>query len=86
MRGRPYVSADQPRPALAGPGRQPRYEPGYDGPPRFEGAPRGQGDIPQDELSSYPYGPRGRGPQAVSPYPEDYRTVPDRAREPPGPA
>ena len=76
MRGRPYVSADQPRPALASPGRQPRYEPGYDGPPRFEGAPRGQGDIPQDELSSYPYGPRDRGPQAVSPYPEDYQDRP----------
>ena len=39
MRGRPYVSADQPRPALARPARQPLYEPGYDGPPRFEGAP-----------------------------------------------
>ena len=39
MRGRPYVSGDQPRPALAGPARQPLYEPGYDGPPRFEGAP-----------------------------------------------
>ena len=76
MRGRPYVSADQPRPALASPGRQPRYEPGYDGPPRFEGAPRGHGDIPQDELSSYPYGPRDRGPQAVSPYPEDYQDRP----------
>src|SRR5207248_2537035 len=33
---------------------------------------------PQDELSSYPYGPRGRGPQPASLYPEDY---PDR----PGP-
>ena len=76
MRGRPYVSADQPRPALSGPVRQPRYEPGYDGPPRFEGAPRGHGDIPQDELSSYPYGPRDRGPQAVSPYPEDYQDRP----------
>jgi DMSO/TMAO reductase YedYZ heme-binding membrane subunit len=75
MRGRLYVSADQPRPALAGPNRQPRYEPGYDGPPRFEGAPRGHGDIPQDELSSHPYGPPARRPQAASPYPEDY---PDR--------
>ena len=76
MRGRPYVSADQPRPALAGPARQPLYEPGYDGPPRFEGAPRGHGDIPQDELSSYPYGPRDRRPQAASPYPEDYQDRP----------
>jgi len=75
MRGRPYVSADQPRPALAEPARQPRYEPGYDGPPRFEGAPRGHGDIPQDELSSHPYGSPGCRPQAASPYPEDY---PDR--------
>jgi hypothetical protein len=72
MRGRPYVSGDQPRSALAGPARQPLYEPGYDGPPRFEGAPRGHGDIPQDELSSYPYGPGGGRPQVASPYPEDY--------------
>ena len=77
MRARPYVTADQPRPALAGPARQPLYEPGYDGPPRFEGAPRGHGDIPQDELSSYPYGPQGRRPPSASPYPEDYT---DRAR------
>ena len=73
MRARPYVSAEQPRSALSGPARQPLYEPGYDGPPRFEGAPRGHGDIPQDELSSYPYGPRDRRP--ASPYAEDY---PDR--------
>ena len=70
MRGRPYVTAEQPRPA-----RQPLYEPGYDGPPRFAGAPRGRGDVPQDELSSYPYGPQGRQPQpaparaAISPPP-----------------
>ena len=74
MRARPYVSADQARSELSGPARQPLYEPGYDGPPRFEGAPRGHGDIPQDELSSYPYGPRDRRP--ASPYAEDY---PDRA-------
>ena len=73
VRARPYVSADQARSALSGPARQPLYEPGYDGPPRFEGAPRGHGDIPQDELSSYPYGPRDRRP--ASPYAEDY---PDR--------
>jgi len=76
MRGRPFVSADPPRPALAGPARQPLYEPGYDGPPRFEGAPRGHGDIPQDELSSYPYGPRDGRPQIASPYPEDYAAHP----------
>jgi len=60
MRARPYVTAEQSRPA-----RQPLYEPGYDGPPRFAGAPRGHGDIPQDELSSYPYGPQGGRPQAA---------------------
>jgi DMSO/TMAO reductase YedYZ heme-binding membrane subunit len=56
-------------PSPAGPGRQPLYEPGYDGPPRFEGAPREH--VPQDDLSSYPYpaqnhppsrGDRGSGP------------------------
>jgi DMSO/TMAO reductase YedYZ heme-binding membrane subunit len=40
-------------PYPAAPGRQPLYEPGYDGPPRFEGAPRQY--VPQDDLSSYPY-------------------------------
>jgi len=35
------------------PTRQPRYEPGYDGPPRFEGAPRKH--VSQDDVSSYPY-------------------------------
>ena len=73
MRGRPYVGTDQPRGAVAGPARQPRYEPGYDGPPRFEGAPRGHGDIPQDTLSSYPYEPRGRRAKPVSPYPDDHQ-------------
>ena len=81
LRGRPYLVADQPRSALGGPtgatgparpARQPLYEPGYDGPPRFEGAPRGHGDVPQDELSSYPYGPPGRRPPAAAPYPDDY--------------
>jgi len=58
----PYGAADAWRPALPGPGnagravRQPRYEPGYDGPPRFEGAPRKH--VPQDDVSSYPYGPQ----------------------------
>ena len=51
-------------PALPGPGapgaptRQPRYEPGYDGPPRFEGAPRKH--VPQDDVSTYPYAPPNR--------------------------
>jgi len=85
--GRPYVTADQPRSALAspaiaagtGPARRPLYEPGYDGPPRFEGAPRGHGGVPQDELSSYPYGPQGRRPQSASPYPGDYADRPGPA-------
>ena len=77
LRGRPYLGVDQPRPPLAGPAaaagparpaRQPLYEPGYDGPPRFEGAPRGHGDVPQDELSSYPYRPQGRRSEPASPY------------------
>ena len=77
MRGRPYLGVDQPRSALAGPAptgpvRQPLYEPGYDGPPRFEGAPRGHGDVPADELSSYPYRPPGRRPQSAAPYVDDY--------------
>jgi DMSO/TMAO reductase YedYZ heme-binding membrane subunit len=71
MRGRPYLGVDQSRPS-----RQPLYEPGYDGPPRFEGAPRGHGDVPADELSSYPYGPPGHRQQAAAPYVDDY---PDRA-------
>ena len=71
MRGRPYLGVDQSRPS-----RQPLYEPGYDGPPRFEGAPRGHGDVPADELSSYPYGPQGHRQQAAAPYVDDY---PDRA-------
>jgi hypothetical protein len=86
LRGRPYVTAD---PALAGPaagpgagpGRRPLYEPGYEGPPRFEGAPRGHGDIPQDELSTHPYGSRGHRPPSASPYP-DHRA--DRAGPAPG--
>jgi DMSO/TMAO reductase YedYZ heme-binding membrane subunit len=88
MRARPYVSAEPSRPAVAGPARQPRYEPGYDGPPRFEGAPRGQGDVPQDALSSYPYGPPGRQAKPISPYPEDYqdRGAPEGRTAPwPGP-
>ena len=75
LRGRPNLAADQPRPALArsaGPARQPCYEPGYDGPPRFVGAPRGHGDVPRDELSSYPYGPQRHRPPPVSPYLDVY--------------
>jgi DMSO/TMAO reductase YedYZ heme-binding membrane subunit len=59
--GAPVYAADPPWPAPAGfgpDGRQPRYEPGYDGPPRFEGAPRK--DVPQDDVSSYPYGAQSR--------------------------
>src|SRR6202012_6095328 len=54
-------------PAAAEPVLQPVYEPGYDGPPRFQGAPRGHGDIPQDELSSYPYEPPGTPPPVSAP-------------------
>src|SRR5580698_10168447 len=42
------------------PGRQPRYEPEYDGPPRFEGASRKH--LSQDDLSSYPYAAPSRRP------------------------
>jgi DMSO/TMAO reductase YedYZ heme-binding membrane subunit len=61
--GAPVYAADPPWPASAGlgpDGRQPRYEPGYDGPPRFEGAPRKH--VPQDDVSSYPYGAQSRQP------------------------
>ena len=71
MRGRPYLGVDQSRPS-----RQPLYEPGYDGPPRFEGAPRGNGDVSADELSSYLYGPQGHRQKAAAPYVDGY---PDRA-------
>jgi DMSO/TMAO reductase YedYZ heme-binding membrane subunit len=75
----PYAGPNAPRRALSGPGgppgparplgpgrsaRQPLYEPGYDGPPRFVGAPRGH--LPQDDVSSYPYG--GREQQGARPY------------------
>ncbi len=56
----------------ARPARQPLYEPGYDGPPRFEGAPRGHGDVPADELSTYPYGPQGHRPPPALPYADPY--------------
>jgi DMSO/TMAO reductase YedYZ heme-binding membrane subunit len=73
--GAPVYAAGPPWPASAGlgpDGRQPRYESGYDGPPRFEGAPRKH--VPQDDVSSYPYGaqsrqlPRGPG-TGTSPIP-----------------
>jgi len=48
----------------ARPGRQPLYEPEYDGPPRFEGAPRKH--VPQDDLSSYPYTAPGPMPRPGS--------------------
>jgi DMSO/TMAO reductase YedYZ heme-binding membrane subunit len=56
--GYPYAAADPARgPATVGRGgEQPLYEPGYDGPPRFMGAPRKH--VPQDDVSSYPYGPQ----------------------------
>ena len=84
--GRPYVPADPPRPALPGSagatgGRRPLYEPGYDGPPRFEGAPRGH--VPQDELSSYPYDMPGRSQPAGSA--GDYALSGDYANESSGP-
>ena len=63
-------------------GRRPLYEPGYDGPPRFEGAPRGQ--VPQDELSSYPYGMPGRSRPAVGSA-GDYALSGDYANESSGP-
>ncbi|HJY60804.1 MAG TPA: hypothetical protein VJ418_30870, partial [Streptosporangiaceae bacterium] len=47
-------------PYPAAPGRQPLYEPEYDGPPRFQGAPRKH--VPQDDLSSYPYAAQDRPP------------------------
>ena len=78
MRGRPYLASDQPGPTWAGPGsaRQPLYEPGYDGPPRYAGAPRGHGAVPQDELSSYPYGPRGDRAPSGPHYPDGYASRP----------
>jgi DMSO/TMAO reductase YedYZ heme-binding membrane subunit len=63
-------------PYPAAPSRQPLYEPEYDGPPRFEGAPRNY--VPQDDLSTYPYaaqrhqpgrGDGGSGPLPLGPAP-----------------
>jgi len=57
-----------------GPTRQPRYEPGYDGPPRFEGAPR------KHDVSSYPYAsyPSASDPYASDPYASDPYASPSR--------
>jgi DMSO/TMAO reductase YedYZ heme-binding membrane subunit len=97
LRGRPYVAMNPPMQAQAGPSgatapgsvaRQPLYEPEYDGPPRFAGAPRGH--VPQDELSSYPYGVSGNRPSDAG-YPDREepagRSRPRHQRtiEPPGP-
>jgi DMSO/TMAO reductase YedYZ heme-binding membrane subunit len=58
-------------PYPAGRGGQPLYEPGYDGPPRFEGAPRRR--VPRDDLSSHPYAaqdrPSGWGNGGTGPMP-----------------
>lgn len=81
--GQPYPVADPPMsaPPMSAPGRpaamtgqgpatrQPRYEPGYDGPPRFVGAPRR--NLTQDELSSYPYGQPSHRQQLGAGYPGD---------------
>ena len=86
QRNRPYVNAEAPRSArpdatrAAAPGRssrQPLYEPGYDGPPRFTGAPRGH--LPQDELSSYPYGlPDGHRQSGTGPPGDNWEEPPGR--------
>jgi DMSO/TMAO reductase YedYZ heme-binding membrane subunit len=47
-------------PYPAASGRQPLYEPEYDGPPRFAGAPRKH--VPQDDLASYPYAAQSQRP------------------------
>ncbi len=74
-RGRPYLAADSVMPGMASPGpagpgraaRQPLYEPEYDGPPRFVGAPRG--DLSQDGAASYPYSQPRQRPQLSTGYP-----------------
>jgi len=56
-RGYPYSDPLRGPAAVGHAGEQPWYEPGYDGPPRFMGAPRKH--VPQDDVTSYPYGPQG---------------------------
>jgi DMSO/TMAO reductase YedYZ heme-binding membrane subunit len=71
-------AAGRARPAPAGRDalRQPLYEPGYDGPPRYVGAPRR--DVPPGGPSSYPYGPSSsRQPaQLARPGQDDRNTGP----------
>ena len=85
--GAPQAIAVPPDLAQAGPGpvgpgqggRMPRYEPGYDGPPRYEGAPAPRpGDAPPGR---WPESGRGTGPQppyATGPQPI-HRTGPQAA-------
>ncbi len=79
--GYPYAAADPPLgPAAFGrAGEQPLYEPGYDGPPRFMGAPRKH--VPQDDVSSYPYGPQSyRQPgTGYADHREEHRAQPSHA-------
>jgi DMSO/TMAO reductase YedYZ heme-binding membrane subunit len=56
----PMTAGTRGYPFPGAPGRQPRYEPEYDGPPRFEGASRKH--LSQDDLSSYPYAAPSRRP------------------------
>jgi len=72
----PMTAGTRRYPYPGAPGRQPRYEPEYDGPPRFEGASRKY--LSQDDLSSYPYvapsrragwGEGSTGPLPLSPPP-----------------
>ena len=66
--GAPQAIAAPPDRAQAGPGpagpgqggRMPRYEPGYDGPPRYEGAPAPR---PGDHPGRWPEPGHGTGPQ-----------------------
>jgi DMSO/TMAO reductase YedYZ heme-binding membrane subunit len=87
--GAPAYPVGPPRSAWAGPGtqgravRQPRYEPGYDGPPRFEGAPRKH--VPQDDVSSYPYGPQSHRQQPGPGYRQAERNSGPIPRLGPGP-
>jgi hypothetical protein len=54
LQGRQAIAAP---PDPAGAGRMPRYEPGYDGPPRYEGAPfrrQPEYDAPEGRQQGYP--------------------------------
>ena len=63
--GRTAGTGGRPYPAV--PGRQPLYEPEYDGPPRFEGAPRDH--VPQDELYAAQNHQPSRGDGGTGPLP-----------------